>query len=111
VYQIEEGSARLESTPFRSRREIPASAIPTENKSLFADTWLLEPVPLPESFSGPGFLHLPQTLSANRAAMYAIFVRYLFDLRCDLKLPVWFLVDGESRAHKIYFAPPDARRT
>jgi tetratricopeptide (TPR) repeat protein len=106
VYQVEEGSARHESTPFRPRSEIPPSAIPTENKSSFADTWLLEPVPLPELFSGPGFLHLPQTLSADRAALYAIFTRYLFDLRADLKLPIWFLVDGESRAHKIYFTPP-----
>jgi hypothetical protein len=65
----------------------------TEKKSSFADTWLLEPVPLPESFSGPGFLHLPQTLRRIRAAMYAIFVRYLFDLRCDPKLPSGFLVD------------------
>jgi tetratricopeptide (TPR) repeat protein len=108
AYQIEEGSAHLESAPFRPRREIPASAIATGSQAQFADTWLLEPIPLPESFSGPGFLHLPATLSADRAAVYAIFVRYLFDLRADLKLPVWFLVDGESRAHKIYFAAPDA---
>ncbi len=107
VYEIEEGAEHPRSTPFRARREIPASAIPTENHGLFADTWLLEPVPLPEPYAGPGFLHLPASLPADRAARYAIFVRYLFDLRADLKLPVWFLVDGESRAHKIYFAPPD----
>jgi tetratricopeptide (TPR) repeat protein len=112
LYEIEEGSAHVQSTPFRPRREIPGSAVPTENKSLFDDTWLLEPVPLPEQYPGrttnqPGFLHLPETLSADRAALYAIFVRYLFDLRADLKLPVWFLVDDEGRAHKIYFAPPD----
>jgi tetratricopeptide (TPR) repeat protein len=108
VYRIEEGSGRTASTPFRARPEIAESAIPTENQARFADTWLLEPVPLPESFSGPGFLHLPATLSADRAAVYAIFVRYLFDLRADLKLPLWFLVDGEGRAQKIYFASPDA---
>ena len=107
VHQIEEGSEHVESAPFLPRREIAAGAIPTENRSQFTDTWLLEPVPLPEPFPGPGFLHLPETLSADRAAVYAIFVRYLFDLRADLKLPVWFLVDGESRAHKIYFSPPD----
>jgi tetratricopeptide (TPR) repeat protein len=107
LYEVEEGSARLGSATFRPRREIPGSAVPAENKSQFADTWLLEPVPLPEQFSGPGFLHLSQTLSADRAALYAIFVRYLFDLRADLKLPVWFLVDNESRAHKIYFDAPD----
>jgi tetratricopeptide (TPR) repeat protein len=107
LYEIEEGSARLGSTAFRPRSEIPGSVVPTENRALFSDTWLLEPVPLPEQFSGPGFLHLSETLSAGRAALYAIFVRYLFDLRADLKPPVWFLVDGQSRAHKIYFAAPD----
>jgi tetratricopeptide (TPR) repeat protein len=107
VYEIEEGAEHLRSTPFRARREIPGSAIPTESQSQFADTWLLDPVPLPEPYPGPGFLHLPKTVSADRAALYAVFVRYLFDLRADLKPPVWFLVDGESRAHKIYFAPPD----
>jgi tetratricopeptide (TPR) repeat protein len=107
TYEIEEGAAQVKSTPFRPRIEIPPSAIPTENNTQFADTWLLDPAPLPEQFPGPGFLDLSKTISADRAAVYAIFVRYLFDLRADLKLPVWFLVDGESRAHKIYFAPPD----
>ncbi|HLK67481.1 MAG TPA: FG-GAP-like repeat-containing protein [Bryobacteraceae bacterium] len=108
VYQVEEGSSHLESAPFRGRGELAAGSIPTEPQSAFADTWLLEPVPLPEPFAGPGFLHLPPTIAPDRAAPYAIFARYLFDLRADLKLPVWFLVDGENRAHKIYFAAPDA---
>ena len=107
LYQIEEGSAHLESTPFRLRREIVSAAVSTENTSVLADMWLLDPVPLPDTYNGPGFLHLSESLSGDRAALYAIFVRYLFDLRADLKLPVWLLVDGESRARKIYFAPPD----
>jgi Flp pilus assembly protein TadD len=110
VHEIEETSAHVQSTPFRPRREIPGKAIPTENQapqSTMTDTWLLDPVPLPESHPGPALLHLPETLSADRAAIYAIFVRYLFDLRVDLKLPVWFLVDGENRARKIYFSAPD----
>jgi Flp pilus assembly protein TadD len=113
LYEIEEGAEHVRSTPFRARREIPVEqALPPAkvgqalSPANFADTWLLDPVPLPEQYSGPGFLHLPKTLSADRASRYAIFVRYLFDLRADLKLPVWFLVDGENRAHKIYFAPP-----
>ena len=107
LYEVEEGAEHCQRRPFHPRREIPGSAIPTGNQAPLADTWLLDPVPLPEQYSGPGFLHLPATLSADRAARYAIFVRYLFDLRANLKLPVWFLVDKESRAHKIYFAPPD----
>ena len=46
-------------------------------------------------------------LSAERAELYSIFCRYLFDLHADVTLPVWFLVDEHGKAHKIYFSPPD----
>jgi len=36
-----------------------------------------------------------------------LFARYLFDVHTEIKLPVYFLVDGQSRAHKIYFSRPD----
>jgi hypothetical protein len=71
------------------------------------DTWLLQPVPLPEPSQAPGFLRL-SNLTGERANWYSLFCRYLFDFRVDLKLPVWFLVDDRNRAHKIYFSPPDA---
>jgi tetratricopeptide (TPR) repeat protein len=104
-YDIEEGSGELSTFPFVPRREFPAGAVTAENSANFADTWLLQPVPLPEPTPGPGFIRL-SNLSGERADWYAIFCRYLFDLRADLKLPVWFLVDSQSRAHKIYFQPP-----
>jgi tetratricopeptide (TPR) repeat protein len=66
----------------------------------------LKPVPLPEPSPGPGFLRL-SNLSGERAIWYGLFCRYLFDRGADLKLPIWFLVDDRSRAHKIYFSPPD----
>jgi tetratricopeptide (TPR) repeat protein len=110
LHAIEEASANVQSTEFLPRKEVPVEmsggAISAENRPLLADTWLLEPVPLPEPFPGPGVLHLPATLSADRAALYAIFVRYLFDVRADLKLPLWFLVDDQNRARKICFAAP-----
>jgi tetratricopeptide (TPR) repeat protein len=108
TYTVSEGSAEWRRAAFSPPRELPSSVLTGENSSVFVNTWLMEPVPLPEKQPGPGFLHLPATLPPDRAAKYALFVRYLFDLRADLKLPVWFLVDDQSRAHKIYFSPPDS---
>ena len=106
-YEIVEGSPDARGVLFAPRVEFPASPFATDQESALADTWFLKPVPLPEPTPGPGFLRL-SNLSGERAALYAIFCRYLFDLRADLKLPVWFLVDDRSRAHKIYFSTPDS---
>ena len=105
-YEIEEGSQHAKATAFKLRIELPAGAPTGDNETHFADTWLLKPVPLPEQTAGPAFLRL-SNLTGERASWYSIFCRYLFDLRADVKLPVWFLVDDRSRAHKIYFSPPD----
>jgi Flp pilus assembly protein TadD len=85
---------------------------------------LLEPVPLPEKHAGPGYVCLvaeqpaaiPQNVpfhlirvdqeKAEVAAWYALFRRYLFDYRTGLALPMLLLIDGQSRAHKIYPAIP-----
>ena len=108
LHEIEEGSAQVRHKPFAPRRDIPASGLPGENEVQLGNTWLLEPVPLPEPFPGPGFLRL-SALSPQRAAWYGLFCRYLFDLRADLKLPLYFLVDEAGRAHKIYFTAPDPK--
>jgi tetratricopeptide (TPR) repeat protein len=105
-YDIEEGSPVVHRTAFEVHAALPAGAVAADSAPQFADTWLIQPVPLPEPSPGPAFLRL-SNLTGERAAWYALFCRYLFDLRADLKLPVWFLVDGQSRAHKIYFSPPD----
>ena len=105
-YEIEEGSAKPQATAFAARVELPEAPEPGENESKFGDTWLITPVLLPDP-SPPGFLRL-SNLTGERSNWYAIFRRYLFDLRADLKLPIWFLVDDQNRAHKIYFSPPDA---
>jgi tetratricopeptide (TPR) repeat protein len=104
-YEIVEGVERPSSKAFAARADLPESPVSGNNETAFADTWLLTPIPLPEASPGPGFLRL-SNLSGERAALYSIFCRYLFDLRADVKLPVWFLVDESSRAHKIYFSPP-----
>ena len=105
-YDIEEGSAVARATAFAPRVELPAGMAASDAEPQFADTWLIKPIPLPEPSPGPGFLRL-SNLSGERAVWYALLRRYLFDLRADLKLPIWFLVDDQSRAHKIYFSPPD----
>ncbi len=105
-YEIDEGSQRPRATAFKQRSEIHDGGTAGDYETHFADTWLLTPVPLPEPTPGPAFLRL-SNLTGQRADWYALFCRYLFDLRADVKLPVWFLVDDRSRAHKIYFSPPD----
>ena len=105
-YEIKEGSAEPRAIAFAPRMELPAGTVLGDDKVDFANTWLLKPVPLPEPSPGPGFLKL-SNLSGERAAWYSLFCRSLFDCGADLKLPVWFLVDDRSRAHKIYFSPPN----
>jgi tetratricopeptide (TPR) repeat protein len=106
-YDITEGSAEPRATAFAPRVELPGGPVVGDNEAKPADTWFLQPVPLPEPLQAPGFLRL-SNLTGERAIWYSLFCRYLFDLRADLTLPVWFLVDDRNRAHKIYFSPPDA---
>jgi tetratricopeptide (TPR) repeat protein len=105
-YEVDEGSPALRAVAFATRLELAEGSVADDAASRITDTWLLKPILLPERSPGPGFLRL-SNLTGERAEWYAIFCRYLFDLRADLKLPVWFLVDDRSRAHKIYFSPPD----
>ena len=108
-HDIVEGSSQLHSTPFARRTESPEIPPPAARKpddSAFHETWLLEPVPLPEN-SSAGFLQVTAYVSKDRAAWYQLFARYLFDVHTEIKLPVWFLVDEQSRAHKVYFSSPD----
>jgi len=109
VFSIREGDPEIGRKSFLPRGEINTLPVSGIDKPDFIDTWFIDPIPLPEKQPGPGFLHLPVTLAPERAAKYAIFVRYLFDLRADLNLPAWFLIDDQSRAHKIYFSEPDQR--
>ncbi len=122
-YDIEEGSGRVQSTPFQPRPTITATPVQGINHADFTATWLFEPVPLPEKRRGPGFLLLSAGMvtppsgvpveavdvtraSPDLAAQYAIFRRYLFELRTGLELPLLLLIDDRSRAHKIYTEIP-----
>jgi tetratricopeptide (TPR) repeat protein len=124
-YRIEEGSDAIEAVEFAPRTAMPGGAVEAVNKADFGATWLFEPVPLPEKRIGPGFLLLTAGNAAapagvpceivdltraapDLAAQYAIFRRYLFELRTDLELPLLLLIDDRSRAHKIYAEMPPA---
>ena len=126
VYEITEGQAEVRQRPLAPRKQWPAdSGFPVDNQARLHTTWLWEPVPLPDSRSGPALLvvnageaipTLPVRVDSldlrqagpDVAGAYAIFRRYLFDYRVDLETPLWFLIDGSSRVRKIYAEAPDA---
>jgi tetratricopeptide (TPR) repeat protein len=122
VYDLVEGSPGLKRAPFRKRTPFEAApALRPDNEPRAEAAWLLEPVPLPEPHKGPGFLCLMdgaisgpfQTFDLSRqtaevAASYALFRRYLFDWRADLTLPLLLLIDQSGRAHRVYFSVPEA---
>lgn len=122
-HEITEGTDSVHSVPFKKRTHISAAPVQPVNQPEFGSTWLLDPVPLPDTRKGPGFLLLtagratvPSGLpfevvdvthaSPDLAAQYSIFRRYLFELRADLELPLLLLIDERSRAHKYYAAMP-----
>jgi tetratricopeptide (TPR) repeat protein len=132
-YDITEGSAEIRKQAFAARAAsaaakaaaaLAADKLVADNQPRTHDTWLLEPVPLPDKRKGPGLLYIGDGgrpgLTANVdvvdltrekaevAAGYALFRRYLLDWRTGLGLPLVLLIDEASRAHKLYAAPPDA---
>ena len=123
AYTIVEGSGEPARTGFRAPKRFPAAVVRGKNDPEFGDTWLLDPVPTPdrrtaEGASGFIVLHageapaMPADVRATLvdlknekedvAAGYSLFRRYLFEYRRDLSLPLVLLVDGESRARKVY---------
>ena len=127
-YRITEGSEDVISVPFvpRTASEDVKSTLRPENEPSLGETWLLEPVPLPDKRTGPGFICVTagQTVAKPNglkfvvvdlrsepqeiAASYALFRRYLFDYRADLTVPFLILVDEAGLAHKIYPSVPDS---
>ncbi len=125
-YYITEGSAVVKKRPFAKATAPGAGAltVTADNRPRTHDTWLLDPVPLPDKRKGPGLLYVgegerPQATDAvevidlrrespDVAAGYALFRRYLLDWRTGLVLPLALLIDEVSRVHKLYAAAPDA---
>jgi tetratricopeptide (TPR) repeat protein len=124
IYRISEDSAVPARTPFQKRILYPDAPVAGRNTPDPADTWLLEPVPTPDRRKGPGFvvLYAGEKPSATGslpieavdlkkenddvAATWSVFGRYLFEYRRALSVPFTVLVDGDSRARRVYANVP-----
>ena len=111
-YHVTEGVAKPRRSAFqRAAALTQVAALTADNLPRLHTTWFWEPVPLPEKQPGPGLLALEADSfhgAGDRAAWYVLFRRYLFDYRVGLQLPLFLLIDGESRACKIYAERPNA---
>ncbi len=126
AYILTEDAVAISKTPFAPRRLYSNKNVTSSNTATLSNTWLLEPVPLPEEHKGPLFLvlhagnapKLPGSLPSRMidltrqpeevAASYALFRRYLFEYRGGgLTVPMMFLVDDRSCARKVYFSIPN----
>lgn len=102
VWTVTEGGGAVRGTPFAEAR-VAAREARGDNTPRLHDTWLRDPVPLPEKRPGPGLFVLTKT---DLLAPYSLFRRYLFEFRAPLELPLAMLLDAEGRACKIYATPP-----
>lgn len=126
-YRIREGDLKAEKTTYRPRPHLEPLPLRADNSLKTEDTWLVEPIPLPDSVSGPGLLLLTETASQTAHAhgttvvdlsstpqekrqQYEIFRRYLFDWRTGLQFPMAFLLDEKGHAVKIYGSVPEETR-
>ena len=123
-YTLIEGATSPARTAFRPRKLFPDAPATPDNAPEFTDTWLFEPVPLPDKRKGPGYVLLYAgarpaiaasvpvegiDLSGEKeelAAGYALFRRYLFEYRTGLSLPLLLLIDERGCARKIYASIP-----
>jgi tetratricopeptide (TPR) repeat protein len=111
TYRIVEGSPKIEPVPFRQAERTEAGVVQPDNQLKLRDTWLLEPVPLPEQQRGPGLFVLNELPnSADRREQYEIFRRYLFDWRTSLKVPFSLLLNDTGHAVKVYAGLPTDRQ-
>ncbi len=128
TYFVREGEPNIRSEPFRTQVRPPSTPVVSDNSLALADTWLVEPIPLPEPHAGPGLLvlcdkktdatarHQSATVidfssqPADLRRQYEILRRYLFDWRTSLQTPMSFLLNKDGAAVKVYPDIPDAQR-
>ncbi len=109
LYEVTEGAAAHRKITFDETKPISPRPAKADNEPRLHDTWLQDPVPLPERRPGPGLLVLSaKELQANAdlAAAYTLFRRYLFEYRAPLELPLALLLNAQGHAVKIYAAVP-----
>ena len=128
THWIVEGKTVLEARPFAVRRELETLAVPVNNQLGLRDTWLLEPVPLPEKpASGVRLVVLADgqriapaqgipaqvidfTNQPDKRRQYEVFRRYLFDWRTALSTPLAFLLNDDGHAVKVYAETPSEQQ-
>jgi tetratricopeptide (TPR) repeat protein len=103
-YDVTEGEAPV-GRPFEKALTIAPREAPGDNTPRLQDTWLLDPVPLPEAQKGPGLFTLSEA-TGDRLATFTLFRRYLFEYRAPLELPLCLLLNEDGHAVKIYAKPP-----
>ncbi len=109
VYEIREGGEAVRGPAFVEQQPIRPKELSGDNRPRLHDTWLQDPVPLPESKTGPAlFVVTAEMLRGNEdlAAAYSLFRRYLFEYRAELELPLALLLDAQGRVCKVYAAVP-----
>ena len=126
-YEIVEASSDVKSIAFRPRSTWPSAAVAADNVARLHETWLWEPVPLPDRRQGPALLvvhageDLPRfsvpiqaidirSAEPDLVAGYAIFRRYMFDYRAELSTPFWMLIDEAGRLRKVYPSAPEGSK-
>jgi tetratricopeptide (TPR) repeat protein len=101
VYAVREGMALSPGKRFAETRALPSEPVSGNNELKLQDTWLLQPVPLPQPERGPGLFVIREPTPE-----FEIFRRYLFDWRTSLKTPFAMLLNGSGHAVKIYGEVP-----
>lgn len=109
LYEITEGRAARMVRPFNAPSPIKPREAAADNRPGLADTWFVDPIPLPEKQAGPALFVLNESDlrgSPDRAAAYSLFRRYLFEYRADLDLPLALLLNRDGHAVRIYASVP-----
>ncbi|MCC6537291.1 MAG: VCBS repeat-containing protein [Bryobacterales bacterium] len=110
LHEITEGEGMKVVRRFpREQTKIAAREAAADNTPRLQDTWVQDPLPLPDRHRGPGLPVLTNAelhKSPDLAAAYALFRRYLFEYRAELELPLALLLNDAGEAVKIYASVP-----
>ena len=112
-YEVLEGASPRSLHAFRKTNPIAVKTAVVDNQPRLHDTWLQDPVPLPEQQAGPGLFVLAADALRSKAdltAAYTLFRRYLFEFRAPLELPLALLLNGNGHVAKIYASVPSAEQ-
>jgi tetratricopeptide (TPR) repeat protein len=109
LYEVTEGKGARLVRRFATAPALAPKPGKADNEPRLHDTWLQDPVPLPEK-SAAGLLVLDERLLSRPEmfAAYSIFRRYLFEFRAGLELPFAMLLNREGQAVKIYARVPSS---